>query len=238
MTRRYHPNRSITGRDPDRLPRRARCRGFGALTQSLPDRWDPNVSATPPLRTQEQQPKRATTGACSGTRASALLPLDQTSASPSDPELYPGDLLRDPLFFSGGHVHAPHRLPCNARHAGSPAPAKASMDSSLALVANLRCGLRSSSRPLSRGRDVSSETRQALRIKHPRRGEGCRLPDRARAADAYRSACSPCGAPGPGGSSISPRVACLPHRSQRRSGPMLPPQPAWRVSRGGPPGVG
>jgi SAM-dependent methyltransferase len=55
---------------------------------------------------------------------------------------------------------------------------------------------------------------------------------------AYRPACSPPGAPGPGGSSISPRPACLPHRSQRKSGPMLPPQPAWRVSRGGPPGVG
>jgi hypothetical protein len=51
-------------------------------------------------------------------------------------------------------------------------------------------------------------------------------------------ACSPRGAPGPGGSSISPRAAYLPHRSQRRSGPMLPPQPAWMVSRGGPPGVG
>jgi hypothetical protein len=55
---------------------------------------------------------------------------------------------------------------------------------------------------------------------------------------AYRPACSPCGAPGPGGSSISPRPACLPQRSQRRSGPMLPPQSAWMVSRGGPPGVG
>jgi hypothetical protein len=68
--------------------------------------------------------------------------------------------------------------------------------------------------------------------------EDCRLPNRARTADAYRPACSPRGAPGPGGSAISPRAACLPHRSQRRSGPMLPPQPAWRVSRGGPPGVG
>ena len=37
---------------------------------------------------------------------------------------------------------------------------------------------------------------------------------------------------------LTARAACLPHRSQRRSGPMLPPQPAWRVSRGGPPGVG
>ena len=61
---------------------------------------------------------------------------------------------------------------------------------------------------------------------------------RSSRADAYRPACSPRGAPGPGGSSISPRAACLPQRSQRRSGPMLPPQPAWRVSRGGPPGVG
>ena len=45
-------------------------------------------------------------------------------------------------------------------------------------------------------------------------------------ADLHRLACSPCGAPGPGGSSISPRPACFPHRSQRRSGPRLPPQPA------------
>ena len=37
-----------------------------------------------------------------------------------------------------------------------------------------------------------------------------RLPDWARVADAYLRACSPSGAPGPGGN--SPRAACLPHR--------------------------
>jgi hypothetical protein len=46
------------------------------------------------------------------------------------------------------------------------------------------------------------------------------------------------GAPGPGGSSISPPPVCWPHRSQRKSAPTLPPQPACRVSRGGPCGVG
>jgi hypothetical protein len=54
----------------------------------------------------------------------------------------------------------------------------------------------------------------------------------------HRPAGSPRGAPGPSGSSISSGPACLPQRSQWRSGQMLPPQPVWRVSRGGPPAVG
>ena len=91
-------------------------------------------------------------------------------------------------------------------------------------------------------RPAETQTRSAPdHPQHPRR----RLPDHRSALTGpgprgrcFFPACSPCGAPGPGGSSISPRAACLPHRSQRRSGPMLPPQPAWRVSRGGPPGVG
>lgn len=91
--------------------------------------------------------------------------------------------------------------------------------------------------PLCGGRAASSQS-AALRIRSPPRGEGACFRDRVRAVDGHGSACSPCGAPGPGASSISPRAAGLPHRSQRRSGPMLPPQPAWRVSRGGPPGVG
>ena len=57
-------------------------------------------------------------------------------------------------------------------------------------------------------------------------------------AERHGAACSPWGAPGPGGSSTSPRAIALPQRSQRRSAPKLPPQPVWMVRRGGPPGVG
>lgn len=57
-------------------------------------------------------------------------------------------------------------------------------------------------------------------------------------ADAFTIGSAEVCAPGPGASSISPVPASCWQRSQCRSEPIVPPQPAWRVRRGGPPGAG
>jgi hypothetical protein len=112
-----------------------------------------------------------------------------------------------------------------ARRAGSEACSHMSLSAGAAVLLAVQSGIGVVNADLPR--PCGSWLFRRLRLDDFRVGRGRR----------YRVERPPA-APGPGRNSMSPGVNGSPHRSQRRSATMFPPQPAWIVSLGGPPGSG